>query len=139
MPRFRPMALGDIFDEAFDLYKKNFLFLLLVTAVVVVPLQVLAPLLALRFPQRAEPRVPASQQLRRTGAGGSLRSLGPFFSRPGDLRAAVSPAAAVEIVALAGACSACYLGEPLRLWTFYRVPLRRFLPLVFTALLYASC
>lgn len=40
-PRLRPLGLGDIFDEGFDLYKRNFVFLLLVTSVAVVPLDIL--------------------------------------------------------------------------------------------------
>ncbi len=36
----RPLGLGDIFDEGFDLYKRNFVFLMLVTAVAVVPLDI---------------------------------------------------------------------------------------------------
>jgi hypothetical protein len=39
--RLRPLGVGDIFDEGFDLYKRNFVFLLLATAVVVVPLDIL--------------------------------------------------------------------------------------------------
>ena len=38
--RLRPLGLGDIFDEGFDLYKRNFVFLLLVTAITVVPLDI---------------------------------------------------------------------------------------------------
>lgn len=38
--RLRPLGLGDIFDEGFDLYKRNFVFLLLVTAIAVVPLDI---------------------------------------------------------------------------------------------------
>ena len=39
--RLRPLGMGDIFDEGFDLYKRNFVFLLLVTAVTVVPVDIL--------------------------------------------------------------------------------------------------
>ncbi len=39
--RLRPLGVGDIFDEGFDLYKRNFVFLLLATVVVVVPLDIL--------------------------------------------------------------------------------------------------
>ena len=39
--RLRPLGVGDIFDEGFDLYKRNFVFLLLVAAVAVVPLDIL--------------------------------------------------------------------------------------------------
>ena len=137
MPRFRPMALGDIFDEAFDLYKKNFLFLLLVTAVVVVPLQILAPVLALRYPAEPSLALLLHNNFGDFVSADALRQLGPAFSGPAIFSPLYPLISAVEIVALAGACSACYLGEPQRLWTFYQVPLRRFVPLVFTALLYA--
>lgn len=40
--RLRPLGLGDVFDEGFDLYKRNFTFLLLVGAAVLVPLDMLA-------------------------------------------------------------------------------------------------
>ncbi len=36
----RPLGAGDIFDEGFDLYKRNFVFLLLAVAAVVVPLDI---------------------------------------------------------------------------------------------------
>ena len=36
----RPLALGDVFDEGFDLYKRNFLLFLLVTAAWIVPLYI---------------------------------------------------------------------------------------------------
>ena len=39
--RLRPLGVGDIFDEGFDLYKRNFVFLLLATAATVVPLDIL--------------------------------------------------------------------------------------------------
>ncbi|MGI4787626.1 MAG: hypothetical protein ACRYFS_02110 [Janthinobacterium lividum] len=39
--RLRPLSVGDIFDEGFDLYKRNFVFLLLAAAAVVVPLDIL--------------------------------------------------------------------------------------------------
>lgn len=39
--RLRPLGVGDIFDEGIDLYKRNFVFLLLATAAAVVPLDIL--------------------------------------------------------------------------------------------------
>ncbi len=38
--RLRPLGVGDIFDEGFDLYKRNFAFLLLATVALVVPLDI---------------------------------------------------------------------------------------------------
>ena len=47
--RLRPLGVGDIFDEGFDLYKRNFVFLLLATAAVVVPLDILLAFLTPRL------------------------------------------------------------------------------------------
>ena len=47
--RLRPLGVGDIFDEGFDLYKRNFVLLLLATAAVVVPLDILLAFLTPRF------------------------------------------------------------------------------------------
>ncbi len=47
--RLRPLGVGDIFDEGFDLYKRNFVFMLLATAVVVVPLDILLAFLTPRL------------------------------------------------------------------------------------------
>jgi len=47
--RLRPLGLGDIFDEGFDLYKRNFVFLLLVTSLAVVPLDILLDLFSPRL------------------------------------------------------------------------------------------
>ena len=138
MQRFRPMSLGDIFDEAFDLFKKNFLLLLLVTAVVAVPLQVLAPILALRFPTQPTLAFLIHNVLGGLAPADSLAQFGPFFRGPALFSALYPVACGVEIVALTLACSACYLGEPVRLGAFYRVPLRRLVPLVFTVLLYGA-
>ena len=45
--RLRPLSLGDIFDEGFDLYKRNLTFLVLVTVVVTVPLDIVAAIVRL--------------------------------------------------------------------------------------------
>ena len=47
--KLRPLGVGDIFDEGFDLYKRNFLFLLLAVAIVVVPLDIGLALLTPQF------------------------------------------------------------------------------------------
>ncbi len=47
--RLRPLGVGDIFDEGFDLYKRNFVPLLLATAAAVVPLDIGLAFLTPRF------------------------------------------------------------------------------------------
>ena len=137
MQRFRPMGLGDIFDEAFDLYKKNFLYLLLVTAVVAVPAQVVAPVLALHFPSDVSLAHLIGDALGDLAPTQFLLQLGPVFSGPAYFAPLYPLATALEIVALTGACSACYLGEGRPFWPIYHRTLRRLLPLAATLLLYA--
>ena len=38
--RLRPLSVGDVFDEGFDLYKRNFVFLLLTAALTLIPLDI---------------------------------------------------------------------------------------------------
>ncbi len=135
MPRFRPMGLGDIFDEAFDLYKNNFPYLLLVAVVVAVPVQVLAPVLALRFTDEPSLVRLVAQGLGSLTTPQALSQLGPTLSGPAVFAPLYPVAAAVEVTALAGACSFCYLGEPRTLWAAYRAPLRRIVPLALTLIL----
>src|SRR5690349_19126843 len=37
VPRLRPLGYGELLDEAFDLYRRNFVLLLVVTNVVMIP------------------------------------------------------------------------------------------------------
>lgn len=129
------MGLGDIFDEAFELYKGNFLFLLLVTIIVAVPLKVAVGFVQMRFLRDAH------------GLGGLLDGGVPdvtqIFAVFGSIAGTVAllaPLYAVgfglQTTALASAASARYLGTPSTVWDAYRLPLRRIGPLALSALLY---
>lgn len=127
--RLRPLSLGDIFDEGFDLFKKNFTFLVLVTVVVTVPLDILAAVIRLTL-------------LHNTFDFSTLGdSADPteMFSALGGVAVAFpvyALAYAVPLTALAAATSARYLGMPTTLRSSYRAPLRRLPSLLVTALLY---
>jgi hypothetical protein len=135
VPRFRQMGLGDIFDEAFDLYKNNFLYLLLVAIAVAVPAQILAPVLALAFPNEPSLARLFSQAIGSFLPGQNLDQWGPIFTGPAIFTPLYPLLTAIEFVALAGACSLCYLGQPRTLWAVYRIPLRRLVPLILTLIL----
>lgn len=131
----RPLGLGDIFDEAFDLYKDNFLFLLLVTVVAAVPLKVALGLIEFRF----------LRDFHGLGGifGGDVPDVTQVFAVFGALAGALALLAPVyaiglglQIAALASATSARYLGMAFTLRDSYRVPLRRVGPLALSALLY---
>jgi hypothetical protein len=136
VPRFRPMGLGDIFDEAFDLYRRHFLFLLLVCAVVTVPTQFLGPLLAGAFPD-----MPSLAHLLLSGIGSflpgqTLNGFGPALSGPAAFAPVYPLLWAIMYVALAAAVSVCYLDQPHTLWTVYRIPLRRLFSLIIVQILF---
>ncbi len=131
----RPLGLGDIFDEAFDLYKDNFLFLVLVTVVAAVPLKVALGLIEFRFLRDFHGL---------SGVfGGDLPDITQVFAVFGTIAGALAllaPLYAVglglQVTALASATSARYLGTPSTLWDAYRTPLRHLGPLALSALLY---
>ena len=127
--RLRPLSLGDIFDEGFDLFKRNFTFFVLVTVVVTIPLDILAGVVRLTI-------------LRNTldfSTLGDNADTGALFSALGSLSVAFplyALAYALPLTALASATSARYLGMPTTLRLAYRTPLRRLPSLLVTALLY---
>ncbi len=124
--RLRPLGLGDIFDEGFDLYKRNFVFLLLVTALAVVPLDI-----GLAF---VSPRLlPAVFDLFGVTAGSDafwiwllvgLTRLMLFF-----------PLLMLAVAPLVSAAGARYLEREVSVWAVYRAWLRRLPGLLLTVLL----
>lgn len=131
----RPLGLGDIFDEAFDLYKDNFLFLVLVTTVAAVPLRVAETVLEFRFLRGFHGLASVF--------GSDTPDITQVFAVFGSIAgvlAVLAPLYAVglglQLSALAGATSARYLGTPSTLRDAYRVPLRRVGPLALSALLF---
>ncbi|MDQ2686946.1 MAG: hypothetical protein M3Y28_03680, partial [Armatimonadota bacterium] len=133
--QLRPLSLGDIFDEAFDLYKKNIAFFALVTAVAAVPLNVLVAFVTLHWMRDLNDAAAVMDNA-------DPMRLFSWFGALAGRAALISPlfviAYGLEICALAVATSARYLGEPMTLWAAYRGALRRFFPLALTALIYCA-
>lgn len=133
--QLRPLSLGDIFDEAFDLYKKNIAFFALVTAVAAVPLNIVVAFITLHWMRDLADAAAVMDSSDPT-------RLFSWFSALAGRAALVSPlfliAYSLEVCALAFATSARYLNEPVTLWGAYRPALRRFFPLVLTALIYCA-
>src|SRR5947209_4187811 len=74
-PDLQPMSIGDVFDTAFDLYKRNFALFAGVTAIVHVPAQIAfgAAVLALNFDEFDKPTRTA------TDVGAIFAALGVLF------------------------------------------------------------
>ena len=120
--RLRPLGVGDIFDEGFDLYKRNFVFLLLATAAVVVPLDILLAFLTPRLmPLVLDLFGLTSSQSDETGVWFAVTSAKIIFYLPLYI-VAVSPVIA--------AASARYLDQNTTLDTVMRLCLRRLPALV---------
>ena len=137
-PQLRPMGLSDIFDEGFDLYRRNFAFLLLVAALVAVPLHVISAYISVRFLHGFLGLTSAFN------SSGGAPDPSQLFDWLGSLTAATfgfvlvsGVMYALEMVVLARAASAAYLNETLTLWDVYRLPLKRIGSLAITGLLYS--
>ena len=122
----RPMGIGDIFDEGFDLYKKNLSFFILVSALIIVPGLII-------------------QQVLSNTLGGS-RVLPPFptdptqwfnwaatcFSADSPIITSGTIAYVLSFAALIAATSARYINQSMSIGGVLMLLLRRSVKLVFT-------
>ena len=126
----RPLALGDIFDEGFDLYKRNFLLFLLITAVWIVPLYIIHAVVTAHLGHDLFQIDVAS--------GDSVDAVDPTIRRFEELALIffVSPlTTGVVWSALTVAAGNRYLDREVTLKSAYTLPLRRLLPLLAAAVL----
>ncbi len=125
--RLRPLGVGDIFDEGFDLYKRNFVFLLLATAAAVVPLDI-----GLAF---VTPRVlPSLFDL--AGVTGSRSDAFWVWSLSAVARTIFYlPLYMVAVGPVVVAAAARYLDQPMTVEAAFRLALRRTPALLLAALL----
>ena len=114
--RLRPLGLGDIFDEGFDLYKRNFVFFFLVTAITVVPLDIVIAF--------GSPRLfPALFDL--FGITSNTDAFGVWFTVSLVELALFLPLFLLAVTPLVGAAAGRYLEQEQTLWQAYRPALRR--------------
>jgi hypothetical protein len=141
-PSLHPMNIGDILDQTFTLYRKNFKTILGIVAVVNVPLLVLETLgllsllpmfpTAFDTPPRTLPRDPFAN-LDPNLLASVIIGIVSFVG----LAVLVTVIATIfQQAALALVVSENYLGRSLTLLEAYRRALRRWQPLLFTALLF---
>ncbi|BDI32688.1 hypothetical protein CCAX7_47390 [Capsulimonas corticalis] len=130
----RPLSLGDIFDEGFDLYKKNLSFLLLIAALIAIPFKVLTSFIDLQILHRV---VDLSTMMK--GSNDPTQVLN-WLGLSSERLSVVAPlyliVFAVELCVLTAATSARYLGEPVTMRGAYGSVLRRIIPLIVTSILY---
>ena len=124
--RLRPLGLGDIFDEGFDLYKRNFVFLLLVTAAAVVPLDILLAFVNPLLMRQIYDLFNVSEDADATGL---------WLLSAGVKLAIFLPLYAVALAPLVIAASARYLQREGGIWTTMQPVLCRLPGLLFCYLL----
>ena len=134
----RPISLGDIFDEGFDLYKKNFLVLLLTVAIVLIPLEIVESVIS-------EGLIPQLAWL-----SSSIHEvevdIGHFDSMWGDFLSFLESCAivtvfclvpySIAILATLRLAASRYLGETLTVGEAYIGLLKRIVPVVITSTVY---
>ncbi len=125
--RLRPLGIGDIFDEGFDLYKRNFVFLLLATAAVVVPLDILLAFVTPRF-------LPSLYTL--FGVTGSRSDAFWVWTISALARAVFFlPLYIVAVGPAVAAAAARYLNQPMTVEAAFRLSLRKTPALLLAALM----
>lgn len=129
IPRLRPMDLGDLLDEAFMLYRRNFALFAGVVAILAIPEAVVTNLISNAGPSHplhpgSHATVVVSYFVRLGATSGASSLAGLVFS-------------AITTGALARAISARYLGRPITIVDAYKgIGAGRLALLVIAALLY---
>lgn len=131
--QLRPLGLGDIFDEGFDLYKRNLPILALITVIVIVPFDIIIGLFQSYFVNGFI----SSGDMSSADAFTAFFTAGSLLGVAGGVLFASSFFYAVPVCALVVALSNLYLGKPITLRGAFRAPLARFPKLLWTVLLYA--
>lgn len=132
--RYRPMGTADLFDEAFDLYKKNFILFLGVAALVYVPLRTFLTVYTYSTEQSLTAefvQAMASMDLPRAWQVTWEYLLKSYTTLPIDF-----VAYSLMTGALTSVVSARYLHQPATLFGAYRVAISRWFALFTSLLLY---
>lgn len=124
----RPLTFGDLFDEAIDLYRNNFMLLAGIAGLVYIPLAGLMALIGGSLFQ-ALGTLP-----------GTSSAANPFLQSSfwGTFAVATIIGVILQIMSVAAttwAVSSCYLGSRPTILASYKAILSRMIPLVFAALL----
>jgi hypothetical protein len=125
--RYRPLSTVDLFDEAFDLYKRNFVLFLSIVAIVVVPSTTLTDIYALKWVNAI---VAQATQIQLSEADPTIAlNYLTALVREGAISLLVYiPVWTLQFVTLTVAVSARYLDQPMSVGKAYLEGIRRFIP-----------
>jgi len=124
--RYRPLSTVDLFDEAFDLYKRNFVLFLTIVAFVVIPSTVVTNIFAPKWMNAlaAQLNVLTPDQF---DFSVLLNYLNDWLKEFGIFLLVYIPVWTLGFAALTAAVTARYLDQPITVWASYLAGVRRYL------------
>ncbi len=129
--RYRPMGVSDLFDEAFELYRSNFMLFLATAALILVPLNVVIYEFVMPNLRTATQHIAQSQF--------DMSQVFDFLGEATSTTLTVLVVYALFFVVLSGASIAIasnrYLGRPAEMIGAYKTALKRTLPLLLSVIL----
>lgn len=134
--RLRPMGVGDVVDETFRLWRRHFVTFVVATAVMVVPVTVLALALSTAFAGYGETFEAMSRRGRAPETQEFLQAIALILVVGVPLGILYGLGSMVSYGALVRLASEAVLGRPLEIGSAYRAALGRLLTSLWASLLY---
>jgi hypothetical protein len=125
--RYRPLSTVDLYDEAFDLYKRNFVLFLSIVAFVVIPSDVLWDVFATKWLKTVLGQIGANASASYDPSNG-MQLLAEMFKQASIAAIIYIPVLTLVCAATTVAASSRYLEKPITLGQAYTTGIRKFLP-----------
>lgn len=132
--RYRPMGTADLFDEAFDLYKKNFILFLGAAALSFVPLQLFLSIY--NYGANESFLAEFVQAAGSLDMGRALEVIWEYLQKSYVVVPIYFIVFSLMTGALTAAVSARYLNRPMTIFGAYRAAISRWLPLLTSMAIY---
>jgi hypothetical protein len=134
--RYRPLSTVDLFDEAFDLYKRNFVLFLTIVSFVVVPSTIFSDVFAIKWLNALTAQV-ATISSSVDGTATALDYLSEFFKQSAIACLLYLPAWTLVSATLTAAVSARYRDEPVSLGRAFIQGVKRWIPALAATILFS--
>jgi hypothetical protein len=138
--RYRPLTTVDLFDEAFDLYKRNFVLFLSIVAIVVVPSTILTDIYSLKMINAVVGRITGGD-LATADATTFISALSDFthqlVNQTANFYTILLVPWTLTFLAMTAAVSSRYLDKPTSVRLAYVSSFRRIIPGVLGAIVFS--
>jgi hypothetical protein len=133
--RYRPLSTVDLFDEAFDLYKRNFVLFLSIAALIVVPTTIFGHVYFANIADGFSPQGGATDDPS-TNLSIYLNQSSLMLRELCEYTVVSLPGWTLMSVAMVSAVAARYLDRPITVTQAYLTGVRRFVPALLTAVFF---